>query len=462
MNDNLRRWLPWIGVAVVAVIVIIVIAVNSGGGGGTAESTTTTTKAEASTTSTTKAEASTTSTTEAAKPPEAGPLGAVTVAPGADIQIRSIEAISGDVAFLGIPNDRATELAIDDFGPIAGHNVTRGTPLDDLCSAEGGQASAQQVVSDETVVGVIGTSCSGAAVAASPLISDAGMVMISPSNTSPALTSDLAGHPGTDYHPGYYRTAHNDLYQGRAVAKFVWEKLGLKKAAAIHDGDPYTQGLATAFSDAFKELGGEIVVFTAVNKGDTDMTPILTEVAAAGPEVIYFPIFMPEGGFIIQQAGSVSGLENVVMIGADGLLTDNFMELPEAEGVYFSGPNLQFGSNKSATGVSADDFMKKYQDKYGEAPSAAFWAHSYDATVLLLTKIQEVGQELPDGSLFIDRQALRDALTATKGFPGITGTLSCDQFGDCSSQRIMIVQETDHTKIEEAKQNVVFTYEPGS
>ena len=52
-------------------------------------------------------------------------------------------------------------------------------------------------------------------------------------------------------------------------------------AAAIHDGDPYTQGLAQAFADAFEELGGTISVFTAVNKGDTDMTPVLTEVAPA-------------------------------------------------------------------------------------------------------------------------------------------------------------------------------------
>ncbi len=458
MNDNLRRWLPWIGVAVVALIVIIVIAANSGGGDEVAGSTTTTTEAPGTTTTTEPGE--TTTTTAAPEKPEPGPLGAVEVAPGEDIQIRSLEAISGDVAFLGIPNDRATEIAIEDFGPIAGHSVTRGTPLDDLCSSEGGQAAAQQIVSDNSVVGVIGTSCSGAAVAASPLISDAGMVMISPSNTSPALTSDLKGNPGTDYHPGYYRTAHNDLFQGKAVALFVFNELGLTKAAAIHDGDPYTNGLATAFKDAFEELGGEVVAFTAVNKGDTDMTPVLTEVAAAGPEVIFFPIFMPEGGFIVQQVRGVSGLEEVTLIAADGLLTDNFMELPESEGVYFSGPNLQFGSNTSATGVSADDFLKKYQDKYGEAPSAAFWAHSYDATVLLLTAIKDVGVELPDGTLFIDRQALRDRLTATKDFPGITGTLSCDEFGDCGSQRISIVLHTDSKDIEAGKQNVVFEFAP--
>jgi len=120
---------------------------------------------------------------------EAGPLGAVEVAPGERIQIRSLNSISGDIAFLGIPNQRGVEMAIEDYGPVAGREVSMGTPLDDLCSPDGGQSGAQATVADPSVVGVIGTTCSSAAVAASPLISDAGMVMIAPSNTSPADSS---------------------------------------------------------------------------------------------------------------------------------------------------------------------------------------------------------------------------------------------------------------------------------
>ncbi len=462
VDDNLKKWLPWIAVAAVALIVIVIIAVNSGGD--EEASATTTTAGETTTTAveeTTTTVAEETTTTEAGgEAPEPGPLGAVIVAPGEDIQIRSVEAISGDVAFLGVPNQRGTELAIKDFGPIKGHNVSLGTPLDDLCSAEGGQAAGQTIVSDEQVVGVIGTSCSGAATAMSPLISQAGMVMISPSNTSPALTSDLAGTPGENYNPGYYRTAHNDLFQGEAVANFVYNNLLLTKAAAIHDGDPYTNGLATAFKNAFEKLGGEIVAFTAVNKGDTDMTGVLTEIAQAQPEVIYFPIFMPEGGFIAQQVRNIAGLEDVVLIGADGLLTDNFMELPETEGMYFSGPNLDYGNNASEIGTTAADFLAEYQAEYGEAPSAAFWAHSYDATVLLLSAINNVAVELDDGSLFIDRQALRDELTSTKGFGGIIGTLSCDAFGDCGAQRISIVLHEDSNNVEAGKSNIVFEFSP--
>lgn len=418
------------------------------------EATEATTEATEAPTEATEAPEETTEATEAMAEFEAGPLGAVELAPGEDIQIRSLQAISGPVTFLGIPNQRGTEFAIEDYGDIHGHSVSLGTPLDDLCSAEGGQAAGQTIVADEKVVGVIGTSCSAAAVAAMPLVSDAGMVMISPSNTSPALTSDLQGNAGTDHSPGYFRTAHNDLFQGAAVAKFVYEELGLATAAAIHDGDPYTNGLAAAFQTAFEALGGEVVVFTAVNKGDTDMIPVLTEVAGFSPEAIYFPIFQPEGDFIVQQIGSVSGLEDVTLIGADGLLVSDFLALPESTGMYFSGPDLRFGENASSTGVTADDFLARYDEEFSEVPSAAFWAHSYDATILLLTAIDAVAVEGEDGTLYIDRQALRDELSVTADFPGIIGTITCDEFGDCGAQRIAVVLHEGDA--EAATSNVVF------
>lgn len=457
VNENLKKWLPWIAVAVVAIIVIIVIA-SSGDDEEVAAPTTTTSTTVADETTTTGAETTTTTTEAPMVDPTPGPLGAVIVAPGEEIQIRSLQAISGPVAFLGVPNLRGTEIAIADFGDIQGFSVNLGTPLDDLCSAEGGQAAGQAIVADEDVVGTIGTSCSGAAFAAAPLISESGGVLISPSNTSPALTSDLAGTAGESYYPGYYRTAHNDLFQGAAVAKFVLENLGLTKVALVHDGDPYTQGLAQAMSDAFTAGGGTVVVFTAVNKGDTDMTGVLTEVAAAGPEAVFFPIFPPEGNFFVQQAVDIAGFDTITLIGADGLLVDNFMELEESEGMYFSGPNLDYGANQSETGQNAEGFLAAYDAAYGEAPSASFWAHSYDATVLLLTAINEVAVIQMDGSLFIDRQALRDELTATSGFSGIIGTLGCDAFGDCGAQRISVVLHLDSTDVEAGKVNTVFEF----
>jgi branched-chain amino acid transport system substrate-binding protein len=200
--------------------------------------------------------------------------------------------------------------------------------------------------------------------------------------------------------------------------------------------------LAQSFADAFEELGGEVVVFTAVNKGDTDMTPVLTEVAAGEPEVIYFPIFRPEGDFIIQQVGGVAGLEDVILFSADGTFVADFMALPESEGMYFSGPDLQF-EGAGFTGVAYGDLRTRYEDAHGEAPLAAFHAHTYDATMILLNAIDTVAVEGPDGSWLIDRQELRDALYATAAFSGVTGELTCDEFGDCGSQSIAVFFHED-------------------
>jgi len=417
------------------------------GGGDTTEAaggeTTETTAAAPATTEAAPPETEAPAETEApSDDAEFGALGGVVVATGDPIEIRALQSISGATEFLGVDQVRGIELAIEDFGPIQGHEVSLGTVEDDLCNAEGGTAGAQAIVAQEGVLGVIGTTCSGAGVPAAQILSEAGLVMISGSNTSPSLTSDLQGTANEAFQPGYARTAHNDLFQGATAAQYAFEVLGVTKAAAIHDGDPYTNGLAQAFADAFEELGGEIVVFTAVNKGDTDMVPVLTEVAAGEPEVIFFPIFPPEGDFIVQQIDGVAGLEDVILFSADGMFVADFMQTPESEGLYFSGPNLAFES-AGFTGVNYTDLVAGYEETYGEAPLAAFHAHTYDATMMLLSTIDTVAVEGPDGSWLIDRQELRDALYATAGFPGVTGVLSCDDFGDCGSQSIAVYFHED-------------------
>ncbi len=389
-----------------------------------------------------------------------GSLGEVRVDAGEAIQIRSLNAISGDVAFLGVPNENGIRMAVEDYGQIHGFDVDLGVGMDDLCSADGGQAAASIIVANEDVVGVIGTSCSGAAAAASPLISEAGLVMISGSNTSPSLTSDLAGTAGSNYKAGYYRTAHNDLYQGAAAADFALTVLGVTTAAAIHDGDPYTEGLATAFTDAFEAGGGTITGFTAVNKGDTDMVPVLTEIAAGAPEMLFFPIFQPEGDFIVQQAGDVSGMGGVILMAADGLLNTNYLAVAETEGMYFSGPDVRYGANANqSTGETAADVLADYNTEFGEAPAAPFWAHSYDAAALLMDAIAAASY-MDGDTLVIDRAGVREHLNGVSGYDGLIGNLSCDAYGDCSSSKITVIQNIDTADYEASTGNVVFEYAP--
>ena len=383
----------------------------------------------------------------------------IVVDEGEQVQIRSLNAITGDVAFLGVPNQNAVEAAVADYGDINGFEVSMGQGLDDLCSADGGQAAAQTIVADTQIVGVIGTSCSGAATAAAPLIAEAGIVMISGSNTSPSLTSDLLGTAGENYNAGYYRTAHNDLYQGAAMADFVYNDLGYSTAAAMHDGDPYTQGLAQAFSDAFEALGGTMTGFTGVNKEDTDMVPVLTEIAAGAPEALFFPIFQPAGDFVADQAHGVAGLENVQLLAADGLLNSDYLALSQSEGMYFSGPDVRFGQNvNQSTGKTAAEVLSDYEANHGEAPSAPFWGHSYDATAMLLDAIKNSSSVNDAGQLVIDKAAVRTYLTAIRGYSGVIGTINCDDFGDCGSQKITVVHHTDSGDVDGGMSNVVFEY----
>ena len=389
---------------------------------------------------------------------DSGPTGVVEVASGDAIQIRSMHVLTS-LGALGVPSHRGVELAVADYGPIKGHDVSLGAGLDSLCTAEGGRAAANTVTGDPRVVGVIGTSCSVAASAASPILSEAGLVMIAPSTTAPSLTSDLQANAGSNYHPGYYRTSNNDLYQAEAVAQFAYNELGLRRMAAIHDGDPYTSGLTGAFTIAFEELGGSVVIAT-VSRGDTDMVPVLTQIAAGSPDSIFFPLFFEEGAAIVRQLGQIAGLEDVTLVGGAALLVSEFLATPESEGVYFPGPEVSFGGNTNeATGKSGDALLADYQERYGEAPTSAYLAHAYDAATILLRAIEEVA--VVDGdTLYIDRAGLREALTGTTGFRGIIGVISCDEFGDCGTGRVHISHHTDPSVTDITKLPVVYRFAP--
>jgi branched-chain amino acid transport system substrate-binding protein len=367
------------------------------------------------------------------------PLGCVSYAPGDPIRIASALVISGPNTDLGTDSQHGVEIAIKFRGEVAGHPVELQAE-DDGCSAEGGQTAAQKIVSDPTIVAVIGTSCSGAGVPMSKVVSEAGYVMVSPSNTAPSLT-DPALHEA-----GYLRTAHNDKVQGKAMAEFAYNVLGVRSAAAIHDGDPYTEGLARVFADEFEALGGTIVMFTAVNKGDTDMRPVLTAVSAAGPpEFLYYPVFTAEGGFLTKQAREVAGLETTILAAADGMISDAAIEaVGEAgEGMYFSGPDLAYAGDLYV------QFVAQYEQDFGSTPISVFHAHAFDASNMVFDCIESIGDQQADGTLHVGRQALRQCLFATSGFQGITGTLTCDQYGDCADPKISVseIQSGQYVRI---------------
>ena len=398
---------------------------------------------------------------ESTTPPltfEPGPLGAVTLEAGEAVRIRML--ISVTVApSLGAVSRQGAELAAEDMGPVLGRQVELGDPVDTSCSPEGGRAGALGIVGDPQVAGVVGTNCSAAAVAASPIISDAGLVMISPSNTSPVLTSDLAGNANADYHAGYFRVSSNDLHQARALSDFVYNQLELRRVATLHDGDPYTSALVEAFADAFSALGGEVPALAEIGKGETDMTDVLEQFAAVGPDAIFFPLFVTEGSAFAAQARTFAGLEGTTLISAAALLVSQFLGTPQSEGIYFAGPKADFRSNvNELTGRSGEQVLAAYEAGYGSFPLSPYWAHSYDATTILLSAIDAVAVEEGD-RLYIDRAALRAQVGAT-AINGLVGTVSCDAFGDCGTGRMNIYHHTDTSVTDVSKLPVVYVYSP--
>jgi len=372
------------------------------------------------------------------------PIGCVTYGPDEPVHLTSMLSISGATAFLGDDSNGGIEIALEDRGgQLLGHDIQL-TKEDSLCSAEGGQTAATKVASDPTVIGVVGTNCSSAMTAAMDTLTGAGLSIISPSNTAPALTLE-----GQTWKEGYFRACHTDLFQGKVAAEFAYNELGARSLATIHDGSPYADALQAVAAAVFEELGGEVTFQGAVNVGDTDMRAVLTSAAADSPDALYFPIFQPEGDFIVQQVSEISGLENTTLVGADGLYVNGFAASAgdNANGMYLSGPLV--------TGALYEDFLDKWDNKFGGVPPSGFHAFAYDGVNIMMDAIEEVAVEDDDGTIHIGRDALRKAMAATTNYRGLTGSLDCGtkefaagtSHGDCATGDALAIFQLTEAEI---------------
>jgi branched-chain amino acid transport system substrate-binding protein len=361
--------------------------------------------------------------------------GVIKIKAGQPIHIACWMVVAGPDASLGTDTKRGAEIAIaDKGGKLLGHPIKLSVQ-DTACNAEGGQAAATKLAADPTVVAAIGSNCSSEARPGAPILWKAGIATVSPSNTAPYLTDPKRG---PDY-DGYLRTAHNDKIQGAVAAEFAIKQLKAKKAATIHDGSVYAEQLQAVFAETFKKMGGTITSQEAVAPTDTDMRPVLTKIATGTPEFLYYPIFIAAGGHITRQVKEVKGLEKVALMGADGIFSTDFYKAAgeTAVGMYHSSPDF------SAFAVGYKDFVAKHQKKYGEKPIAPFHAHGYDAALMIFAAIEKVAKKAPDGTLYIGKQKLRDALYATKNLKGLTGNLTCDSYGDCADPRIAVYKTAE-------------------
>lgn len=382
-------------------------------------------------------------------------LGCVDIQPGEPIKIGILQAMTGDVASLGLEQIRGIELAIDNHnGKILGRNLNLETE-DSGCSQEGGANAALKLIVDPRTVAILGTTCSASAKTAAAEMSKAGLTMISGNNSAPYLTS-IGGKAAPDHYPGYFRTAPNEEFSGKAAAVFAFQKLGIRKAATINDGDIYTKGLTDGFSQKFKSLGGDIVLAATINKGGSQMQPVLAAVEASQAELLFFPLFQPEGNILLLQARNDHALDKTILMSDGSLIQRSFLDAvkDKGRGLYFVGPS--FPKNEAVEALT-----RKYEKKYTLPPGTSYFLSAYDSANILFKAMEDAAVQEENGTLHIGRQALRNAVHSITGFPGISGNLTCDAFGDCGYPAFNILRlDNPEAGIEGLLSNIVFFYSP--
>lgn len=382
-------------------------------------------------------------------------LGCVVIDAKEPIKIGVLQSLSGKTAPLGQEQLRGLELALNERRrTLLGHPIV--LQIEDTgCTGEGGANAALKVLADPQTVAIFGTTCSNAAATVSKAMSDAGLSMVSGNNSAPFLTS-IGDKQAPDWHPGFFRTAPNEEYSGQAAAYFAYHRLGIRRAATINDGDIYTRGLTGGFARLFTELGGTIVVDAAIDKGDPEMGPVLEAVAEAKADLLFFPLFQPEGNYLLAKARKSPSLAKTVLMSDGALIEDSFISAMGelARGMYFVGPS------PAATEKSAK-LAQTYLATFSSPPAAPYYQNAFDAAQLLLHAIERAAVRLPEGGLVLGREKLRQALHDSHGLDGVVGPIDCNAFGDCISPQFNILRlNAPEQGIEGLLSDIQFTFIP--
>lgn len=369
-----------------------------------------------------------------------GSLGTVTVSPGNPIQIRSFHPISVPGAPLGVSGEQAAQLAVADYGDIKGFTVNLGETIDDLCTPESGTAVAVELLETPDVVGVIGPVCSLTVPGFIPILGDAGGTAVSPTDSSIILTTQRFA-PG---YPGYYQTSPDGASHARVMADFLINERGVTRVSVVQEDDAFLESMATAFTAAMQEQGGEVGPLVQVSPSGSFESAELDAVAEFGPQAVFLALYPPLAELAIERLRSTPDLADTTLTGSYVLVQDAFWALDVSDrllttaGEFALDENVNQGTNQPWGLVVAN-----YLRSYGERPTDGGWAYSYDAATLLLDAIDASSQVGPGGELVIDRAGIRAFLDQVEGYQGLTGSLTCDSIGDCGAQKIIIVERTN-------------------
>ncbi len=327
--------------------------------------------------------------------------------------------MTGDNAAFGQDISQAGKIAITDAGQFQGFSFSLDAE-DDGGTAEGGAAVANKFVANQAVVAIAGHIFSGATAAAIPIYEKAAIPMMSPSATNPTLT--------TTGSKVFNRDVFTDAAQGKFAAAYLYNKLGVKNLAIMHDGQSYGQGLAQVVKDQFTALGGTVVAFTAITPGQSDYSAPLADIASKKPQALFYGGYVAEAVIIVNQMKQ-AGLTGVIFFGDDGTFGQDFLDRAGAngEGAYST-------SLIPPASPAKDKFDAAYLAAYGQ-PAGKLSPYSwtaYDSVAVLIKAIESVAV-LSGGKLYIPRSALVAAVRATNNYQGLSGTITCDTTGECSA-----------------------------
>ncbi|MGH6761533.1 MAG: branched-chain amino acid ABC transporter substrate-binding protein [Phyllobacterium sp.] len=338
----------------------------------------------------------------------------------ADMTIGQIGPLTGPVAAFGLQVKTGVENAaeaINAQGGILGEKVVIKF-LDDAGEPKQAVSVANQVVADG-IQFVVGPVLSGTSMPVSDIFAENGILMVTPTATTPELTSRGLWN--------VFRTTGRDDQQADVAADYALANLKDKKIAIVHDKGPYGKGLADRFKEAVNKGGITEVLYDSVTPGEKDFSALVTRLKAENVDVIYFGGYHAEGGLIIRQLRD-QGLKTM-MIGGEGLSNTEFWAIAGdgAAGTLFT--NAADASKNPA----AADVIEALKAK--NIPAEAFTLNAYAAMQVLKAGIEKAGSA--------DPQAVATKLKSGEAIPTVIGDVTYGEEGDLTSQSFVLYKWED-------------------
>ncbi len=327
------------------------------------------------------------------------------MANAADIKVGVILGFTGPIESLTPDMGASAELAFkeaSDSGMLLGGSKIVPVRADSTCvDASAATAAAERLITSDKVVAIMGADCSGVttAIANSAAVPN-GVVMVSPSATSPALST-------IEDKGLFFRTAPSDARQGQVLADAVVEG-GIKEIAVTYTNNDYGKGLADSFVAAFKAHGGTVTIVAAHEDGKADYSAEVAALAASGAEKLAVLGYLDQGGKGIIQASIDTGAFETFALG-DGMIGQSLVDAFGADMVDSIGTSPGGASAATKTFVK----MAKANKIGGEGP---YDGTSYDAGALIALAIQ-AGNSADRASIQANMNKVANA-PGTKIYPG--------------------------------------------